>query len=93
MKKKILFSAALPLVSTVVIVPPVATVINNNVVPQLMASNLAKANAPAKLTEQPATLQGLKDANIDDIVNLKQYDSRKYGIVTRIKNQGSEGLC
>ncbi len=41
----------------------------------------------------PDTLDLLKKTKPEAIATVSHYDSRKYGIVTPVKNQGREGLC
>ncbi len=41
----------------------------------------------------PEKLEDLKKIKPEAIASVKRYDSRDYGIVTPIKNQGKEGLC
>ncbi len=56
-KKKILFGITLPIVSTVLLVPSLASIIHNDVVPTILANSIAKEKVAKKLTEQPKTLQ------------------------------------
>ncbi len=46
-----------------------------------------------KAFTKPTTLAELQKANPADIAALSSYDSREYGIVPPVKNQGSEGIC
>lgn len=41
----------------------------------------------------PETLEELRNSNAADIAALSSYDSRKYGLVTPVKDQGSSDLC
>lgn len=65
--------------------------------PAVIASNYAlvdnRAQQEKALTVQPDTLEELEAANINDVTSLREYDSRKYKIITYPKDQGQEGLC
>ncbi|MCI8980524.1 MAG: C1 family peptidase [Clostridia bacterium] len=41
----------------------------------------------------PKTLEELKQTNIEEIAKLSRFDSRDYGVVTPVKDQGSSDLC
>ncbi len=92
-KKKLLFSISLPIVSTVLVVPSIASIIHNDVVPTILANSIAQEKANKKLETPPETLDDLKATPVEDLITLTAYDSRKYGLVTPIKFQGTEGLC
>lgn len=61
------------------------TLLTTIIVPTIGLSTNPKVDA--LLDRQPETLEELRNANPNDIASLKSYDSRKYDIVTFIKNQ------
>lgn len=64
--------------------------------PVIVENSAVVEQQPKAITVQPNSLDELKaleKTNMDDLTNLKTYDSRPYGIITDVKNQGSEGLC
>ncbi len=87
MKKKIIFATTLPILTTALLIPPIASIIQNDVVPQMLANNTTKTFV------KPTTYKELIAADVNDLMGLEKYDSREYGIVTPVKDQRSEGLC
>ncbi len=64
--------------------------------PVVVENNVVQEKQSKTITKQPETLEELQElekTNMDDLVNLKTYDSRPYDIVTHVKDQGPEGLC
>ncbi len=51
------------------------------------------SNAYANEVKTIETLEQLKNTDVSDIAALSEYDSRNYGIVTPVKDQGSSNLC
>ncbi len=68
------------------ITPPFASSISNS-------NMLAPDPNYAHITEMPQTLEQLRNTDPRSLTELKIYDSRKYPIVTQLKDQGKEGIC
>ena len=51
--------------------------------------HLAIAEEKSSIT----TLEQLRNASISEIASLSEYDGRKFGIVTNVKDQGASNLC
>ncbi len=55
--------------------------------------SIINSNIYAKETEKIETLEQLRNTDIGDIAALSEYDSREYGIVTPVRDQGDSNLC
>lgn len=90
MKKKIIFAFASPFLATALFLPslniPTINRIDNS-------AKVVETKNATKTFEKPKNYQELINSNIDDLITLKQYNSKDYGLTTNIKNQWSEGLC
>ncbi len=87
-KKKLFSLLLIPSAITFAIVPAVANSVNSNNFQLLHDETKTKA-----AFKKPTTLDELRKASVEDLIQLPQYNSKDYGIVTSIKDQGSEGIC
>lgn len=70
----------------------IAIVVITTSLPFCVTATQSKAYAQT-VEGAPNTLEELQNADIDAVANLSKFDSRNYGIVTPVKDQGSSDLC